>query len=114
MIYSKKFYALKETTYFYRTSHKKTKWNKKMIMDQLNGFEDCIHYSKIYKLDNLYCEVIKNLNMDLFLTPIGKFRKNKQLIKKVSQIIKNINFYKLNSQSCLFKLNKQYNTILKL
>ena len=52
--------------------------------------------------------------MKLFLTPIKKFRKNKQLIKKVSQIIKNINFYKLNSQNCLFKLNKQYNTILKL
>ena len=82
MIYSKKFYALKEITYFYRILHKENKWNIKMIMDQLNGFEDCIHYSKIYKLDNLYCEVIKNLNMDLFLTPIGKFRKNKQLIKK--------------------------------
>ena len=35
MIHSKHFYALKEVTYLYRTSHKKINWSERKIIDEL-------------------------------------------------------------------------------
>ena len=114
MIYSKKFYALREITYLYRILHKEINWNKPKLMGQLNGLEDCIRYSEIYKLDKLYCEVIQNINLHFFLTPIRMFIRNRQIINKVFKILKNIDFNKLNSQKCLFKVDKIYRKILAI
>ena len=105
MIYSQTFYALKEITYIYRISHKKIRWNEKKIIDELNALKDCINYSTKYKLDRLYCNVIRNLNSHLFLTPIRLFIKNKKVINKVSQILKFINNNKLQYANCSFKIN---------
>ena len=113
MIYSQTFYALKEITYLYRISHKKIIWNEKKIIDELNALKDCINYSTKYKLNKLYCKVIRNLNTHLFLTPIRLFIKNKKVTKKVSQILKFINNNKLKYTNCSFKINNIYNKILK-
>ena len=113
MIYSQTFYALKEITYLYRISHKKIIWNEKKIIDELNALKDCINYSTKYKLDKLYCNVIRNLNTRIFLNPIKLFIKNKKVTKKVSQILKFINNNKLKYANCSFKINNIYNKILK-
>ena len=113
MLYSQTFYALKEITYIYRTSHKKIIWNEKKIIDELNALKDCINYSTKYKLNKLYCKVIRNLNSHIFLTQIRLFIKNKKVTKKVSQILKFINNNKLKYTNCTFKINSIYNKILK-
>ena len=111
MIYSQNFYALKEITYIYRSSHKKIIWNEKKIIDELNALKECINYSIKYKLDILYCNVIRNINSKLFRVPIRSFIKNNKIIKEVSQILKNINYKQLNNSNCKFKINNIYKKI---
>ena len=111
MIYSQNFYALKEITYIYRSSHKKIIWNEKKIIDELNALKECINYSIKYKLDILYCNVIRNINSKLFRVPIRSFIKNNKIIKEVSQILKNINYKQLNNSNCKFKIKNIYKKI---
>ena len=112
MFFSKKFYALENITYLYRISHKKIIWNEKKLMDELNGFKDCFIFSEKYKLNKLYCKIIEHLNAQIFLTPIQLFYNNSKIMNKVLQILKSINYNKINK--CPFKLNKIYNEIIKL
>jgi glycosyltransferase involved in cell wall biosynthesis len=112
MFFSKKFYALENITYLYRISHKIIIWNEKKFMDELNGFKDCFIFSEKYKLNKLFCKIIEHLNSPLFLTPIQLFYNNSKIMNKVLQILKSINYNKINK--CPFKLNKIYNEIIKL
>ena len=70
---AKKFYQLNDTTYLYRKSHKKIFWNEKKIIDQYNGFNECLTLSEMLKLDKLYCTIVQRLNLELFLEPTKKF-----------------------------------------
>ena len=112
MLFSKKFYALENITYLYRKSHKKIIWNEKKLIDLLNGFKDCFIFSEKYKLNKLYCKMINHLNSPTFLTQIQIFYNNSKIMNKVLQILKSINYNKINK--CKFKLKKIYNEIIKL
>lgn len=112
MYFSKKFYALEDITYLYRISHKKIIWNEKKLMDEMNGLKDCFIFSEKYKLNQLYCKIIENLNYPIFLTPIQLFYNNSKIMNKVSQILKSIYYNKINK--CPSKLNTIYNEIIKL
>jgi hypothetical protein len=114
MIYSKYFYSLKEVTYLYRRSHKKLIWTERKIIDELKAFSDCISLSEQYKLNKLYCRIISNLNLDLFLIPFKLFYNNKKVVNIYSQILLNNNYNKLENQKCSFKFNHIYSHSLKL
>lgn len=78
MFFSKKFYALKEVTYYYRISSKK--WNEKKIIDQYKSFEYSLKLCENYNLNKLYYIIIKRLNDEIFLIPTKIFIKSQNLI----------------------------------
>ena len=112
MTKAKKFYALNYTTYLYRKSHKTIKWNKKKIIDQFNGFNDCLILSQNYKLNELYCSIVQRLNLELFIIPTKEFINNNQVKNHIYKILNQINFYKLKNENCIFKLNDIYKPLL--
>ena len=71
-----KFYQLNYTTYLYRKFHKKILWNAKKIIDQYNGFKECLILSEKLKLDKLYCTVVQRLNLELFIEPTKEYINN--------------------------------------
>ena len=111
MVLSKKFYALKQITYYYRLSN--TKWNEKKIIDQYKSFEYCLKLCEFYNLNKLYYIIIKRLNYEIFLIPTKIFINSKALIKLINRILKNINFEKLKKEKLSFKLNIIYKRITK-
>jgi hypothetical protein len=109
---AKKFYALNYTTYLYRKFHKKIKWNKKKIIDQFNGFNDCLILSQNNKLNELYCSIVQRLNLELFIIPTQEFINNYQVRNHIYKILNQINFFKLKNEKCFFKLNEIYKPFL--
>ena len=113
MIKAKKFYNLNFPTYLYRKSHKKINWDFRKIFDQYNGFKDCLLLSQKYNLNKLFCKVVKKLNLDLFIIPTKKFINDKTINSHIYNILKIINFNKLENENCSIKLNIIYKLILK-
>lgn len=113
MIKAKQFYNLNFPTYLYRKSHKKIDWNFRKIFDQYNGFKDCLLLLQKYNLNKLFCKVVNRLNLDLFLLPTKKFINDKNITKHIYNILKIINFSKLQNEYCSLKLNTIYKLILK-
>ena len=109
---AKKFYALNYTTYLYRKFHKKIKWNKKKIIDQFNGFNDCLILSQNNNLNELYCSIVQRLNLELFIIPTQEFINNYQVRNHINKILNQINFFKLKNEKCFFKLNEIYKPFL--
>lgn len=112
MFYSKKFYAIKEITYYYRISNKTWKWNKMKIIDQYKGFELTLQLSEKFNLNKLYCKIIKRINTSLFLFPTKKFIKKNDLKNLITRILKHINNDIIQKERCFFKLNNIYSNIL--
>ena len=108
MALSKKFYALKEITYYYRISKKI--WNEKKIIDQYKSFEYSLKLCEKYNLNKLYYIIIKRLNHEIFLIPTKIFIKSKKLINLIKKILKSINYGKEINE---FDLNIIYKYILK-
>ena len=104
MILAEKFYALKEITYLYRNSNKKI-WNERKLIDQFNGLKDCLILSEKNNLTNLYCRIIKRLNSNLFLIPLKKFIKNKNIKREVFITLEK---YIITKKKCNFNLNSIY------
>lgn len=114
MHYAKKFYALNKTTYLYRRNHKDVKWNRKKVIDFYNGFYDSLLLSKKFNLKNLYCKMIKRLNLNMFLKPTKEFINDTNIKSHIFNILKTINFNNLKEENCSFKLNETYNEFFKL
>lgn len=112
MFYSKKFYAIKEITYYYRISNKTWEWNEMRIIDQYKGFELSLQLSEKFNLKKLYCIIIKRINTDLFLIPTKKFIERKDLKNLITRILKNINNDILQKERCFLELNNIYSNIL--
>ena len=63
MILAKRFYAIKEITYHYRTGHQNmSKWTKKMWNDQNKGIEEVLNLAKKHQLQKLYDLTINRAN----------------------------------------------------
>ena len=113
MVKAKKFYQLNYTTYLYRKSHKKIFWNEKKIIDQYNGFNECLELSEKLKLDHLYCTIVQRLNLELFIEPTKKYINNTEIKIHIMNILNKINFEKMKKENCVFKLNNIYKEFLK-
>ncbi len=113
MIKAKQYYILNISTYLYRKSHKKIKWNTRKILDQYNGFEDSLLLSEKYNLKKLYCQIINRLNSKLFVLPTKKFINNINIKYHIYKVLNKINFKKLKKENCYVKLNITYKRILK-
>lgn len=111
MALSKKFYAVKETTYYYRISNKV--WTEKKIIDQYKSFEYSLRLCEIFNLYKLYYIIIKRLNYEIFLIPTKSFIKSKKLINLIIRILKHINYDKIKKEKHFFELNQIYKIILK-
>jgi hypothetical protein len=108
MLMAKNFYALNYTTYLYRKSHKNIKWNKKKIIDQYNGFNDCLVLSEKNRLNKLYCTIVQRLNLELFIYPTNEFINDIEVKSLIFKIINRINFTILKNINCKFTLNEIY------
>ena len=100
------------TTYLYRKSHKNIKWNEKKIIDQYNGFNDCLMLSEKNKLNKLYCTISQRLNLELFIDPTNEFINNIKVKNLVFKTINQINFNLLRKINCKFTSNKIYKKFL--
>ena len=112
MAKAKKFYAINNSTYLYRKSHKKISWNEKKIIDQYNGFNDCIKSAVQFKLNKLFCTILERLNLELFVEPTLKFINNTYVKKHINNILHKIHFSEVKKANCSFKLNKLYRKFL--
>ena len=111
---AKKFYALKNITYFYRVYNKNKTMNERKITDIYKGIRDCLMISKSMHLYKLYYLVLTRLNTKIFITQAKKFKNNKNLKKIISKILYNIDYGLLKKQNLTFIKDKFYNYFIKV
>ena len=108
MAMAKKFYALSNITYYYRTSEPKI-MNKEKVIDIYKGLKDCLSISESNNLLILYSRVLSHLNYELIINETKKFEKDKKLREIISQILNNINYDLLMKENQTFIINDFYN-----
>ena len=106
---AKKFYALKNVTYYYRISNKIQLMNERKITDIYKGIGDCLRISKSMLLYKLYYLVLSRLNTKMFISQAKIFKKSKKLKKIISQIINNIDYDLLKRKNFTIIIDKFYN-----
>jgi len=110
MALAKKFYALKNITYYHRISKKLVINNERKIIDIFKGIRDCLYISKSMNLYNLYYTVLCRLNSNMIINNAKKFINNEHLRTIISQIIKNIDYELLKKKKINFI--KFYNQLI--
>ena len=109
---AKKFYALKNITYYYRISRKIQINNERKIIDIYKGIRDCLYISKSMNLYKLYYTILLcRLNSNFIINKAKYFIKNEHLRTIISQIIKNIDYDLLKKKNFIFIKNKFYNQL---
>ena len=83
-----------------------------MVIDQYNGFKECLILSEKLKLDKLYCTVVQRLNLELFIEPTKEYINNANVKTHILKVLNKINFQKLKNKNCIFKLNNIYKEFL--
>ena len=112
MVFAKKFYALKNVTYYYRTSYKNLTINERKITDIYKGIRDCLKIAKSMNLYELYYLVLSRLNIKSFINQAKKFIKSNNLKEIISQIIVNIDYDLLKNKNFTFIIDKFYNDFI--
>ena len=79
MISAGKFFAITETTYFYRKGHKKVKWTNEQCADLLNAFCEIVELSKD-KYETLYLDVLDKVFNEYFSKYINYIIHNDLLV----------------------------------
>ena len=105
---AKKFYALKNVTYYYRIYNKIKTMNERKITDIYRGIRDCLKISKSMHLYKLYYLVLSRLNTKIFISQAKKFKNIKNLKKIISKIIYNIDYGLLKKNNFTFIIDKFY------
>lgn len=88
MVAAKKFYALKQTTYCYRTLHKRSLWNYNQTVDLLRGIKDIIDLAKENDYEDLIALERARIEND-YLEPVLTFLltdKNHELLTLLNKI----------------------------
>jgi len=111
MALAKKFYALKNITYYHKISNKIRFINERKIIDLFKGIRDCLYISKSLNLYNLYYTVLCHFNSNYIINNTKNFINNKHLRVIISQIIKNIDYELLKKNNFIFIKNKFYNQL---
>ena len=109
---AKKFYALKNVTYYYRASYKNLKINERKITDIYKGIRDCLKISKSMNLNKLYFLILSRLNIKCFINQAKKFIKSNNLKEIIYQIIVNIDYDLLKKNNFTFIIDKFYNNYI--
>jgi len=109
MVLAKKFYSLKNITYYHRISNKIRFNNERKIIDLFKGIKYCLYISKSLNLYNLYYTILCHLNSNYIINNTKHFINNKHLRSIISQIIKNIDYELLKKKNYIFIKNKFYN-----
>ena len=109
---AKKFYALKNVTYYYRASYKNLKMNERKITDLYKGIRDCLKISKSMKLYKLYYLVLSRLNIKDFIDQAKKFIKSNNLKEIIDQIIVNIDYNLLKKNNLTYIIDKFYSNYI--
>ncbi len=110
MALAKKFYAMKDFTYYYRASNKAKIFNVETVRDIYKGLNESLILSEKMHLYSLYCRVLENFNAEVILINAKKFI-NKKIICIINKILNNINFDILKRQNCAFIKNDFYENI---
>ena len=110
MALAKKFYAMKDFTYYYRASNKTKIFNEETIIDIYKGLNESLILSEKLRLYFLYCKVLENFNAEVIILNAKKFI-NKKMICFINKILNNINFDILKRQNCAFIKNDFYENI---
>ena len=105
---AKKFYALKNVTYYYRIYNKIKTMNERKITDIYRGIRDCLKISKSMHLYKLYYLVLSRLNTKIFISQAKKFKNSKNLKKIISKIIYTIDYGLLKKNNFTFIIDKFY------
>ena len=106
---AKKFFALKNITYYYRISNKKLFNNERKIIDIYKGIKECLYISKSMNFYNLYYSELSYLNSQIVLKNAKYFINSKKLRSIITQIIINIDYDFLIKKKFTFIKNKFYN-----
>ena len=110
MALSKKFYAMKDFTYYYRVSNKTKIFNEEIVIDIYKGLKESLILSEKMHLYLLYCRVLENFNAEIIVINAKKFI-NKKIICIINKILNNINLDILKRQGCAFIKNDFYEKI---
>ena len=107
---AKKFYALKNITYYYnvKTPNKIKLLKERNIVDIYKGLRDSLYYSKSMHLYKLYYLVLLRFNSNYFINDAKKFINSKKLKAIISQIIHNIDYNLLIKNNYKFIKKKFY------
>ena len=111
MVLAKKFYALKNITYYYnlRAPKKIKLLSEKKIVDIYKGIRDSLCISKSKNLFKLYYLVLLRFNSNSIIHDAKKFINSEKLKSIISQIIKNIDYDLLIKNKFTFIKKKFYN-----
>jgi glycosyltransferase involved in cell wall biosynthesis len=105
---AKKFYALKNATYCYRSFRRKLKFNERKITDIYKGIRDCLQISKSMNLYKLYYLILSRLNSKMIINQAKKFTKSKNLKEIISKIINHIDYDLLKKNNFTFIIDLFY------
>ena len=107
---AKKFYALKNITYYYNlTNHNNHKIiTERKIIDTYKGLRDYLYISKSMKLFNLYCLVLSRFNSDYIINNAKKFVNSEKLKDIISQILQRIDYTWLIKKKYEFSIKKEF------
>ena len=108
MAFAKKFYALKNITYYYRISNKTKITEENKIIDLYKGIKECLDISESMKLYKLYCRVLSHINDILIINEAKKYIKNEKLKNIITKLINNINYNIIKKENCTFIKNGIY------
>ena len=113
MAKAKKFYVVKNITNIYRQNIYKD-LNLKQAIDLFNGLEKCLQLGEKLKLYKLYKKVIERLNLRQFIKTAKKYSKNKEFMKILTKIIKNINIELINKNKLNVTINDFFLKLIKV
>lgn len=107
MALAKKFYAIKDFTYYYRESSDIKIFNEKKVEDIYKGLKESLILSQRMHLYLLYCRVLWHLNAEIIVINAQKFI-NKKLAFIINEILKNIDLDIIKRTKCSFIMNDFY------
>jgi len=113
MAKAKKFYVVKNITNIYRQNIYKD-LNLKQAIDLFNGLEECLQLGEKLKLYKLYKKIIERLNLRQFIKTAKKYSKNKEFMKILTKIIKNINIELINKNKLNVTINNFFLKLIKV
>ena len=108
MILAKKFYALKNVTYYYRITNKSKIMNERRVIDIYKGILECLNIAKSNNLNRLYNEVLSHLNSQFVLEGAKKYMQSGKLKIIISRILNSIDFDVLSKENSTFIKNPFY------